>query len=205
MRSGSIPNGVREKVMEALSEVIGKIPASGEVPSENPENRARHLANSAAARAALLAGGLALPPGPLGLLTVLPDLIGVWRVQSQMVADIAAVFGKTAFLSEQTMLFCLFKHAAAQLARDLLIRVGERVLVRQASLQLVQRVLRRVSVSVAQRAIGKGISRWLPVVGAVGVGAYAYYDTAQVGKTTIDFFQLNLEVDAESGTALTAT
>jgi hypothetical protein len=205
MKGKSIPSELRDKIMEALSGVIGRIPSSGEIQSDNPLSRACHLANSAAARAALLAGSLALPPGPLGLLTILPDLVGVWRIQSQMVADIAAVFGKKAFLSKKTMLYCLFKHAAAQLARDLLIRVGERVLVRRASLQIVQKVLRKVSVSVAQRVIGKGISRWLPIVGAVGVGAYAYYDTAQVGKTAIEFFQMNLEDETEGSTTLTTT
>lgn len=34
-------------------------------------------------------------PGPLGLLTILPDMYAIWRVQAQLVADIAAVYGKT--------------------------------------------------------------------------------------------------------------
>jgi hypothetical protein len=28
----------------------------------------------------------------------------------------------------------------------------------------------------------------LPVIGALGVGAYAYYDTGQVARTAIDLF-----------------
>jgi hypothetical protein len=37
---------------------------------------------------------MALPPGPLGLATVIPDLLAIWKLQQQLVADIAAVFGK---------------------------------------------------------------------------------------------------------------
>ncbi|MEW5296878.1 MAG: hypothetical protein WDW36_000125 [Sanguina aurantia] len=37
------------------------------------------------------------------------------------------------------------------------------------------------------------ISRWLPVVGALGVGAYAYHDTGQVAKTAIALFGGNME------------
>ena len=36
--------------------------------------------------------------------------------------------------------------------------------------------------------MGSGASRWLPVIGAVGVGAYAYWDTSRVAKTAIDLF-----------------
>ena len=42
---------------------------------------------------------------------------------------------------------------------------------------------------VAQRSAGSGIARWLPVVGAVGVGAYAFYDTSQVAGTAIELFE----------------
>ena len=41
---------------------------------------------------------------------------------------------------------------------------------------------------IAQRALGKGITRWLPVIGVVGVAGYAYYDTAQVGATALEMF-----------------
>ena len=39
----------------------------------------------------------------------------------------------------------------------------------------------------------KAIARCIPIVGAVGVGAYAYYDTARVGKTAIELFSSNIE------------
>jgi hypothetical protein len=51
-----------------------------------------------------------MAPGQLGLLTVLPDLVAMWRIQSQLVSDIAAVYGKTANLGREHMLWCLFKH-----------------------------------------------------------------------------------------------
>jgi len=58
----------------------------------------------------------------------LPDLYAIWRVQAQLVSDIAAVYSKTVFLTKETMLFSLFRHAAAQAVRDLIVRTGERVL-----------------------------------------------------------------------------
>jgi hypothetical protein len=43
----------------------------------------------------------------------------------------------------------------------------------------------------------KGASRLMPLVGAVGVGAYAYYDTTQVAKTAIELFARELVIEAE--------
>jgi uncharacterized protein (DUF697 family) len=124
----------------------------------------------------------------MGLLTLLPDLFMIWKIQSQMVADIAAVYGKTAMLNREHLVFCLFKHAAGQAVRDLVVRAGQRFLIRRAPLGLLEKVLERVGLSVAQRLAGRTLVRLLPFIGAVGVGAYAYYDTASVARTAIEFF-----------------
>jgi hypothetical protein len=188
------PGNTLDKVYKAIERFISDVPSTDEHKGKDPLARARHIANSAAAKAALLSGGLALPPGPIGFATIIPDLIGIWKLQAQMVADIAGVFGKKAFLTREQMLYCLFKHAAAQLVRDLVTRVGERLLIRRVSLEAMERIIRKAAGRVTQRVIGEALSRWLPIVGAVGVGAYAFYDTAQVGKTAIDLFQRNLEL-----------
>jgi len=45
--------------------------------------------------------------------------------------------------------------------------------------------LTSIGISVTQRIAGTAASRWLPIVGAAAVAAYAYYDTLQVAKTAI--------------------
>jgi hypothetical protein len=61
------------------------------------------------------------------MLTVIPDLIAIWRVRSQLVADLAGCFGKTAQFTLGQMIHCLFRHTTSQAIRDLVVRVGERV------------------------------------------------------------------------------
>ena len=188
------------KLNETLLEVVSSLPSSNEPTSATPDERTRQIANAAAVKSAMVSGGLALPPGPLGMLTIIPDLLVIWRIQSQMVADIAATLGKTAFLTREQMIYCLFRHAASQVVRDLVVRVGERVLVRRVSLRVIQNILKRIGVVISQRLAGRGISRWLPIIGAVGVGAYAYYDTARVAKTAIEFFRSKLELEPSDET-----
>lgn len=181
---------------QAILPLFARIPTSKEAPSQTPLADARRKASVAAAKAALAAGSLALPPGPLGWMTILPEMMGVWRLQRQLVADIAALYGKQSSLTPEQIVYCLFEHTATQGVRDLVVRVGQRTLVRRASPRLMASLMRRIGVRVGQRVMGKGAARFLPVVGAVGVGAYAYYDTARVAMTAIELFEGVIDVDA---------
>jgi hypothetical protein len=187
------PGDAGAQIGSALVDLIAQIPATSEPANATPHARARAIASAAALQASAVSGTLALPPAPLGLITILPELAAVWRIQAQMVADIAGAFDKSAFLSREHMLYCLFKHSAAQAVRDLVVRVGERYLVRHASLRLIQTAARKIGVHVSQRAVARTVGRWLPVVGALGVAGYAYYDTVQVAQTTIALFEREIE------------
>lgn len=187
--------GVAGQVAGALQRLVAAVPATDEPTAGDPRQRALAIAARAQAQAAAISGAAALPPGPAGLLTIVPELLAVWRVQAQMVADIAGTYGRTHALTREQMVYCLFRHAAAQAVRDLAVRAGERVLIRQASLHVLQGVLGRVGANVTQRMVGKGISRYLPVVGLVGVAAYAWYDTRQVAQTSIELFESDLQVE----------
>lgn len=172
-------------VADAIENIVSNVPATRETKRNQPGIAARALARKAAMRAAALSGALALPPGIFGMLTVLPDLVAIWRLQAQMVADIAGVYGKEVELTRAHMVYCLFRHAASQLARDIAVRAGERLVFRQISGGALRSVLTSVGMSVTQRVAGTAASRWLPVVGAAAVAGYAYFDTLQVAKTAI--------------------
>ena len=124
-----------------------------------------------------------MPPGPFGLMTVLPDLYLIWQTQRQMIADIFELYGRTPELTRTHMLYCMFRHAASHVLRDVAVRTGERVIVRHVSASALSSLLNSVGISVTQRIIGTAAGRWVPVIGAVAVGGYAYWDTMQVAKT----------------------
>lgn len=174
-----------DHVVDAIEDIVAHVPATRERQVDEPAVAARVVARKAAARAAALSGALALPPGVLGLLTVLPDLVAIWRIQAQMVADIAGVYGKQMQLTRTHMLYCLFRHAASQLARDVVVRAGQRFVVLQLSGGALRSALTSIGVSVTQRLAGTTASRWIPVLGAAAVAGYAYFDTLQVAKTAV--------------------
>ncbi|MBS0213593.1 MAG: hypothetical protein JSR26_10515 [Proteobacteria bacterium] len=179
---------VSERIGESIIQLLSDLPQTAEAASLAPETRARAIGETASRKAALVAGTLALPPGVAGWLTVLPELYAIWKIQAQMVADIAGTYGRRWQLTREQMLFCLFRHTAAQAFRDIAVRVGERWLVRAASSSAIRAIARRIGVRLSERGIARGAARWLPVIGAMGVGAYAWYDTRQVARTAIDLF-----------------
>jgi hypothetical protein len=186
-------NELLEKLFTVLFKVIHEIPSSAEKRSSNAVLRARKLTAEASFRAAAISGALALPTGPLGWFTILPDLAAIWRLQAQLVADIGTVFGKRGKLTEASIIYCLFRHAAAQAVRDLVTRMGERVVVQRVSVRVAENVLERIGVNLVHRVVRRGLWRLLPAIGALAVAGYAYYDTEQVGQTAIEFFTKDIE------------
>lgn len=176
LRSTATDSGV----LKAVLELLAKVPSTDRHREKAPQKVSREISRRAAAKAAVTAGSLAMPPGPLGWLTIAPELLAVWKIQAQMVSDLAGIYGKSATLTREHMVYCLFRHTAVQLMRDVAVRV-------------------------AQRSVGGGIARWLPVVGAVGVGAYAFYDTSQVALTAIELFGSEAEESGARGRQQTVT
>jgi hypothetical protein len=189
------------RITGAILDFVSEVPDSAVGNSKQPATEARRLADRAARRAAVTAGSLALPPGPLGWLTLLPELIAIWKIQAQMVSDIAAAYGRHAALGREQMLWCLFRHTAAQAFRDLVVRMGDRLVFRRMSHGVIERVARQIGIKLTQRTLGKGASRWLPAIGALGVGAYAYYDTRQVAGTAIALFESDIVMEQLDGDA----
>lgn len=189
------------RLAEAILDYVGHAPPTGERPSSSPATRARAIAHAAARQAAVTASSLTLPPGPLGWMTLLPELRTLWKLQTQMVADIAATYGKTHELSREEMLYCLFRHTDARVVRDLVTQIGRRFVVQRASRPKFRAVAIKIGLHIAQRVVGRGIARWIPVFGALGAGAYAYFDTSKVAATAIELFTGVIDVQTDDGFA----
>lgn len=177
-----------ERMGEALAGLVTNIPPSVVPFSETPHKVSVELIQKASASAAVQSGMLALPGGPLGIITILPDLMNIWRIQSQLISDIAAAHGKTAYLGRKEMAWCLFRHAATQIARDFVVRAGQRALVAQIEQRTMTAVMRKVGARSVERISGRLLLRFIPLLGMTVSGGYAWWDTREVGKTALNLF-----------------
>lgn len=189
--------GAGTAVGDAIVAVVSRVPETRETPVADPDARVRELARAAARRAAAISGGLALPPGPLGVLTLVPDLVAIWRIQAQLVADIAGARGRSGSLTREQMLWCLFRHAASHVMRDVVVRGGQRVIVHRLTVSALQSIASRLGVQLSQQLVAKAASRWVPGIGAAAVAAYAWWDTERVARVADDLFSREIVLDPE--------
>ena len=108
---------------------------------------------------------------------------------AQLVSDIACTYGKFAMLSREAMVWCLFRHSAASLLRDVAVRTGSRIVVQKLSLAALQKLLQKIGVKISANFLGRIALRAIPAIGAIGNGAYTYFDTNEVGKTAKSYFK----------------
>jgi len=186
-------------VISAIEQAISNVPASKEDESDDPDARAGEIARVAAAKAATSSALAAAAPGPFAWGTILPDLWNVWRIQKQMVSDIAAIYGKKGILTKETMLYCLFRHGGARAITELVIWGGERYIVRRSSLRVIQRILQKIGVKVTQRIAKQLAGRWIPILGSGLLAAFTYRDTIKVAETAMDLFSSDIRFEKPKG------
>ncbi len=200
MALSQLPLLVLKPLTGLVSAALGGVPRPTETRASRPLQRAEAIAKRAAAKAAAISGTLSLPPGPMGLVTVLPDMILVWRIQAQMVVDIAAAFGKADHLSEGDITAILFKHvSSAAMAdynrnvpidhREPPLDLGE-IINRMVSKrgEVINRFATEVSSAVIERITKRVVTRLVPLGGTLIVSAQAALDTGAVAKTAIEMF-----------------
>ncbi|SHK25820.1 EcsC family protein [Fibrobacter sp. UWH4] len=180
---------IKEKLSSLLFELITDIPESLYSPTENSDDKINKLIRQAAVKASMVSATLSVPAGVTGVLTSIPDIAAIWRIQAQLVSDIAATYGKFAQLSREAMVWCLFRHSAAQLVRDIAVRTGSRIVVQKLSLAALEVLLKKIGLKISTKLLGKIALRAIPAIGAIGNGAYSFYDTYEVGKTAAAYFK----------------
>jgi hypothetical protein len=180
---------IQELFNSIVFDLITDIPDSLLCPNNDPDKRADVLIRQAALKAATVSTSLSIPAGFTGVLTSIPDIAAVWRIQAQLVSDIACTYGKFAMLSREAMVWCLFRHSAASLLRDVAVRTGSRIVVQKLSLTALQKLLQKIGVKISANFLGRIALRAIPAIGAIGNGAYTYFDTTEVGKTAMAYFK----------------
>ncbi|WP_290764830.1 EcsC family protein [Fibrobacter sp. UBA4297] len=188
-------NSIQEMFNSVIFNLITDIPDSLLCPNRDPDARADILIKQAALKAAAVSTSLSIPAGFTGVLTSIPDIAAVWRIQAQLISDIACTYGKFAMLSREAMVWCLFRHSAASLLRDVAVRTGSRIVVQKLSLAALQKLLQKIGVKISANFLGRIALRAIPAIGAIGNGAYTYFDTNEVGKTAKSYFKALEGVD----------
>ncbi|EMJ88211.1 hypothetical protein [Leptospira meyeri] len=160
-----------------------------------PDDLIRELVQNASFKSGLISATCSLPPGPLGILSILPELLFMYRIQGHLILDIAALYGKEVQVTKELLLYCLFKHGGAHVFRKIIEESSLKILIRPTTVRVFQTLLEKLGLLISKSIIRKQFARWIPIGGAVVTGTFAYYDTKRVGQTAMDLF--SKEIHAE--------
>jgi uncharacterized protein (DUF697 family) len=146
---------------------------------------------------ALIAGATNLIPGPLGMLATVPELVAIIRNQIQMIYDLGVSHGKESSLNS-TLLLGLFSTVLGEGAIGLVAIKGKQLLVKKASVQVIQKVVFWLGGTISQKLLKRFIAKWLPVVGAAAMAIWARQSTMSMGEKASKMLAMDI-VNVEEG------
>lgn len=158
------------------------------------------LIKNASLKALGISSVLSLPQGSIGLLTFLPEFIAIYRVQAQLIKDIAALYGKEAFVTREMIVYCLFGEMNPPLFRKFIEDTGTRLIIRPLSIHALNRLLEKIGILTA-RKYQKNSFRWMPLLGSLLSGSLSYLDTGRIGETARKAFSRDLLMEKKSSPA----
>lgn len=142
---------------------------------------------------ATISGAAGLVPGPWGMVAVVPEIAAVIKNQIEMVYDIGVAYGKEDQITKE-LLAGIVMSAIGSSAASLLVMHGSKVLVKQSSLRVFQKIVSMLAGKVTQQAIKASISKWLPIVGAAFMAWLSAHLTNKIGKLADEVFSKEIEI-----------
>ncbi|GAA5081868.1 TerB family tellurite resistance protein [Lysobacter panacisoli] len=189
----SLTEQMQDKITAGLRDAFESVRVSrSEYYQANPDKIPNQAAIDALIRAAVtqnaaISGASSLAPGPWGMLAVVPELMLVIKKQVELIYDIGAAHGQKEMPTE--LLLGVFISAAGSSAGSLLVMHGGKVLVRRASLQVMQKMVALLGGRITQQALKSAVSKWLPGIGAAAMAAWTGYLTKQIGDKAREIFK----------------
>lgn len=141
-----------------------------------------------------IAAAANLIPGPFGALTILPELTGIIRNQIQMIYDIGVAQGREAHLNGD-LLLSIFYTVTGGGAISLAAVKGGQLVVKRASLRVLQRIIVWLGGKITQRALKAFLARWVPIVGAGAMGLWARQSTIAMGRKAAELLSHDIVLE----------
>lgn len=131
---------------------------------------------------AVISGGAGLIPGPWGMLAAVPEITLIIKNQIELIYDIGKACGKSDAVLSKELLVGIFASASGAAGIGLITIHAGKILVKRASLRVMQKIVAILGGKVTQRLLKSMVAKWVPGVGAAAMAAWAKISTNMVGK-----------------------
>jgi len=137
-----------------------------------------------------------LPPGPWGMLTIIPDIVMVLRLQTEMLAKLSVAFNKEKVVSKELVLYMLFQGVGAAGISFVTVKVGQ-LIVKRASTRIIQRMVAMLGGRILQRAVARAAARYIPIIGPSVMAGWVGYMTRKIGNVAIDLLSRDIVIKGD--------
>ena len=152
------------------------------------------MTSTASWQAFQISTAAAVPWGPIGWATILPELIAVTKIQVNLIYKIAKYHGKLGQLNKSLVVLVFANQAGLTMGRHLMHKIGPKLVIRSLGSKAIRPIAQRIAAKVGTRISRKLAGRWIPVVLAPLFGAFSKSMTTEIGRTADWLFSHDIEV-----------
>lgn len=197
LKAAGMINKLTEPLMDLITNFFRtKVDEFSKTPNRPSINEAPSIVNEYALKCAGVSGFASLAPGPFGLLTIIPDIIMVLRLQTEMLAKLSAAYRKEKFVTKEIVLFMLFQ-GVGSLGISFVIVKSSQLIVKRASARLIQKIVTMLGGRILQRTISQAASRFIPIIGPIAMAIWIRHMTKKIGNEAMNILSKEIVIEGE--------
>ncbi len=139
------------------------------------------MIDEAAQKAFKISTALGLIPGPIGFVSILPEVVALTKLQLNLIYRIAGHYGRTEMVDKEIVLLILANVLGVAGGETLIRRAGTTLVIRSANTRIVRALARKIGAHVIDTAAEKMIGRWIPLATAPFFGYLSRSLTRKIG------------------------
>ncbi len=179
-----------ERILENVLNTLGPNPDEIKV-----DGTSQKMIRKASRAAFLISTGAGIPTGPMGLATIVPEVVALIKLQMDLIFKVAKFHQQEAKVNKTIILTVLGVAMGVVLKHALINKVGTRLIVKSLSAEGAKRITREIGEKFATGLLKRGLGRWIPLMLAPVFGYLSLSMTRKVGREAESLFSHELEVD----------
>ncbi len=160
------------------------------------------IIDEAGQKAFKISTALGLIPGPLGMVTILPEVAALTKLQINLIYRIAKRHGKQEEVNSELVLLILGNAMGVAAGEVLLREAGARLVLKSVNTRLIKALAKKIGARMVDTAAEKAIARWIPMVTAPLFGYFSRSLTRKIGREANKLFSEGLEIETAEGSTL---
>lgn len=188
---------VTEERLTWFEKIISSLLSSSDDGS--PVTYPEEMIHKAAQRAFKISTALGLVPGPIGMVTILPEVAALAKLQINLVYRIARYHHKQKTVNREIILLIFGNVMGVGVGEMLARRVGTKLIVKSVNASVIRGVAKRIGSQIIDRAAERAVGRWLPMLLAPLFGYFSRSMTKKIGREADRLFSGQIELEAPVG------